>query len=132
MPTPTATDRGSIVVGWLVKLVAFFAVVGVLVFDGVSLGIAQLAVTDSAAAAARAASLELSTGSTAQRAYEAALATSAQQDVTDQVPVEQFLVGADGSVTLTVRRTAPTLVLHHVPGSESWLVSSATASHVAG
>lgn len=132
MPTSSAADRGSIVVGWLVKLVAVFAVVGVLVFDGVSVGIAQLAVTDSAAAAARAASLELSAGGTAQRAYEAALATSAQQDATDQVPVESFLVGAGGSVTLTVRRTAPTLVLHHVPGSGSWLVSSATASHVAG
>lgn len=129
---PGSSDSGSIVVGWLVRLVAAFAVVGVLLFDGVSLGIAQLAVMDSAAAAARAASLELRTGGTAQRAYDAALASSSSKDLVDVLPVEEFHVGADGSVTLTVQRTAPTLVLHHIPGSESWLVSSATASHLAG
>jgi hypothetical protein len=46
-----ATDAGNIVVGWLAKLVVVFSVLGVLAFDGVSMGIAELAVTDSAAAA---------------------------------------------------------------------------------
>ncbi|WP_380164216.1 hypothetical protein [Jannaschia sp. R86511] len=130
--TVRAPDAGDVVVGWLVRLVAVFAVVGVLLFDGVSLGIAELAVTDTAAAAARAAGQELDTGATAQEAYLAAReAADTDHDLND-VPADRFQVTADGAVTLTVRRTVPTLVLHHVPGSDAWLVAEATAGHDAG
>lgn len=127
-----AGDAGDVVVGWLVKLVAVFSVVGVLAFDGVSLGAAELAVTDTAVAAARAAGLELGSGATAQQAYDAAQAAASEDDGLNEVPVEDFVVAADKSVTLLVRRTAPTMVLHHIPGSDGWLVAEATASHTAG
>lgn len=34
--------------------------------------------------------------------------------------------------SMTVERTVPTLVLHHVPGSERWLTVSVTVVHTAG
>lgn len=34
--------------------------------------------------------------------------------------------------SMTVERTVPTLVLHHVPGSECWLTVSLTVVHAAG
>lgn len=127
-----AHDAGDVVVGWLVRLVAVFSVVGVLAFDGVSLGTAELAVTDTAAAAARAAGLELGSGSTAQQAYLAAQDAASADDGLNEVPVEEFVVTPDGTVTLLVRRDTPTMVLHHIPGSAGWLVAEATATHAAG
>lgn len=131
-PVVRAHDAGGIVVGWLVKLVAVFAVVGVLAFDGLSLGAAELAVTDTAVAAARAAGAELGAGATAQQAYLAAQQEAVQDDDLNDVPPEEFLVGADRSVSLVVRRTPATMVLHQIPGSDGWLVAEATATHAAG
>lgn len=127
-----AVDAGDIVVGWLVKLVAAFAVVGVLAFDGISLGIAQLAVTDTAAAAARTASTELVSGATPQQAYIAARETAVADAAVNALPEDMFLVSPEGAVTLTVVRTAPTLVLHLVPRLDSRLVASATTTHEPG
>lgn len=124
-----ASDAGNIVVGWLTKLVVVFSVLGVLVFDGVSLGIAELAVTDSAAAASRAASRELMVGRTPQDAYATASESVVQDDAFNTLPSESFLVAPDRTVTLTVVRETPTLVLHWIPRSEEWLVAEATASY---
>jgi|GEM_PF-4131224 len=132
LPAIRARDAGGVVVGWLVRLVAVFAVVGVLAFDGVSLGAAELSVTDTAAAAARAAAAELRGGATAQQAYLAAQQEAVHDDGLNDVPAAQFLVGADRSVSLLVRRTPPTMVLHRIPGSDAWLMAEATATHAAG
>lgn len=123
-------DTGGIVVGWLVKLVAVFAVIGVLAFDAVSLGVAQLAVTDTAAAASRAAYDELGATGNVQLAYGVAVARATEESADNEVPTDRFSVAPDGTVTLTVVRHPPTLVVHHVPRSEDWLVLEATSSHV--
>lgn len=125
-------DSGDIVVGWLVRLVAVLSVAGILVFDGVSVAVAGLAVTDTAARSARAASATLTVGGTAQAAYVDAVDAAVVDDDLNEVPAPSFLVAPDGTVTLTVRRTAPTLVLHHLPRSEEWLVQESTATHRTG
>jgi len=127
-----AGDTGGVVVGWLAKIVAAFAVVGVLVFDGASLGVAELGVADQAAAASRAASAELVSGGTPQDAYDAAWANIDVGSDDLSLPVARFVVASDRTVTLTVERTVPTLVLHRVPGSDSWLTVSATSTHRSG
>jgi hypothetical protein len=38
----------------------------------------------------------------------------------------------EGVGSMTVGRIVPTLVLHHVPGSERWLTESASDVHTAG
>jgi len=55
-PSDVRCDVGDIVVGWLVRVVASVAVVGVLLFDAVSIAAAKMSVTDQASMAARAAS----------------------------------------------------------------------------
>ncbi len=124
-----AGDTGDIVVGWLVRLVASLAVVGVLVFDGVSLGVAHLEVSDDAATASRAASRAAEAGATTQAAYDAAWRAVAEDEVGVELPVDGFAATADGTVTVTVQRTVPTLVLQYVPGSDDWLTVSATSTH---
>jgi len=109
-----------------------FAVVGVLVFDGASLGVAELGVADQAAAASRAASAELVTGGTPQDAYDAAWANIDVGSGDIDLPVAGFVVASDHTVTLTVERTVSTLVLHRVPGSDSWLTVSTTSTHRPG
>ena len=126
-PLP-AGDTGGIVVGWLAKLVALFAVLGVLVFDGASLGVAELGVTDQAAGASRAASAELVAGGTPQNAYDAAVGTIDMSADDVDVPATGFAVAADRSVTVTVVRTVSTLVLHRIPGSDRWLTVDAVST----
>ena len=123
-------DTGDIVVGWLVRLVACLALAGVVTFDGISLGVADLDVTDAAAAASRTASATLVAGGSPQAAYDAAWHAVARPSV--ELPVDGFLVGPARSVTVTVHRTVATLVLHRVPGSGRWVTVSATATHPAG
>jgi hypothetical protein len=123
-----AADRGDIVIGWLVRLVVVLAVVGVLAFDGLSIGVARLAVTDSAAGAAREAGQELAAGAAPQAAYLTAVEAAVTDDAYNEVPAGSFVARRDGSVTLTVVRDTPTLVLHHVPRSERWLTVRSTAS----
>lgn len=125
-------DSGDIVVGWLVKLVASLAVVGVLAFDGISLGVAHLEVMDQAADASRVASSTLTGGGTDQAAYDAAWQEVAAGSSTVQLPVETFVTAPDGTATVTVQRTVPTLVLHRVPRSTSWLTVRATSVHTPG
>ena len=124
-----AGDTGDIVVGWLVKLVASLAVVGVLVFDGVSLAVAHLDVIDQAADASRIASAEVVAGHSAQDAYDAAWTEVVSGHTGVDMPVGAFAAAPDGTVTVTVRRSVPTLVLQHVPRSEGWLTVSATSVH---
>lgn len=130
--TAASGEAGGIVTGWLVRLVVVLGLTGVLAFDGVSLGVATLSVTDQAASAARAAANEYVMSSSAQGAYERAVGVARRADPDNQVPVESFLITTDGQVTLTVQRSVPTLVLRHVPGSERWLLADATTTHTAG
>lgn len=132
MSTVVAGDSGEIVTGWLTRLAVGLAVVGVLAYDGLSLGVANLTVTDTAAAAVRAASNEQAMTHSAQAAYERAVTTATEDHLTNEVPVEGFSVAGDETVRLTVRRDVPTLVLHHIPRSEGWLVAEATAVRAAG
>lgn len=128
MCSRTGSDRGDIVLGWLVRLVAVFAVVGVLGFDGISLGVARFAVADTASSAALAAGRQRMTTTVPQDAYDAAYDAAFADNGLNEIPPADFGLGSDGSVTLTVVREVPTLVLHHVPGSEKWLRTSSTAT----
>ena len=51
----TGRDSGSIVLGWLTKLVVVLLLVGVVLFDFVSVGVARMTASDDANTAAQAA-----------------------------------------------------------------------------
>jgi cytoskeletal protein RodZ len=119
-------DRGDIVLGWLTRLVVVLAVVGVLGFDAVALGVGRLKAEDRAQAAARAAAQSWRQDEDVQVAYEAALATTERLE--DAIPPASFTVGPDGAVTLTVEHTATTLLLEKVGPLRDWATSAATAT----
>ena len=105
-------DTGSIVIGWLTKLMVAFAIVGVALFDSISIGAARLGATDDASTAAEAASANYRSSHDVQQAYRAAVDTLPSDS--ESLPPQQFLVQADGTVSLVLRRTTTTLAAHRI------------------
>lgn len=119
-------ERGDVVLGWLTRLTLVLAVLGVLGFDAVALGVGRLNAEDRAQEAARAAVRTLAETSDVQRAYEAALAEI--DPLTDTIAPTGFLPTTDGDVTLTVTHTSPTLFVEKVGPLRSWATTSATVT----
>jgi hypothetical protein len=105
-------DDGSIVLGWLTKLVVLFAVVGVLLFDGIAIAVNNVTAQDEANLAAQAAADSYKSTHDLQAAFTAAVA--AASDDNEKVLPRSFVINPDGSVHLVLRRETRTLVLHHV------------------
>lgn len=120
------SDRGSIVLGWLTKLTLSLAVLGVVLFDVIAITSARFTAEDHAQEAARAASAAYRTPADLQVAYDAALAVVAVHG--DTIDAETFTMTPEGAVTLTVRRTAPTLVVEKVGPLRSLTDVQATVS----
>lgn len=108
-------DRGDIVVGWLVRVIALLAVVGVMSFDALSVLSARLSVEDQAAAAARAAADTWSTTHVAQTAFDSAWRSAAEANPTNDVDVASFRIDPSGAAHVTVSREAPTFVMRMIP-----------------
>jgi hypothetical protein len=106
------SDSGSIVVGWLGKLVALFAVLGVLAYDGAALMVSNFGAADDANTAASAAADEYRARGDIRTAYAAA--TKAVEGKGDTVEVKTFTITSDGRVTLTVDRHPTTLWVHRI------------------
>lgn len=122
-------DRGDIVLGWLTRLTVVLAVLGVIGFDLVALGVGRLQAEDQAQAAARAAVRSWGETQDVQKAYEAALAQVAEDGgPSATVRPEGFTVAADGAVTLTVEHTAATLLVAKIGPARSWATSRTTVT----
>ncbi|HET8615017.1 MAG TPA: hypothetical protein VFL94_05790 [Actinomycetales bacterium] len=119
-PRPDERERGDIVVGWLVRVVATLAVVGVLLFDAISVGTATMSVTDQASEAARVASTDWLAHHDQQSAFDAAWTAATQANATNTVDTHTFRVEKNGTVHLTMHRTAPTLVLRLLGPLSHW------------
>ncbi len=125
-------DRGDIVLGWLVRVTVGLAVLGLAVFDGLSIGSSRLAVQDTGVSAARVAARAWDEGHDVQRAYAAATAAAREDDPHNEVPPASFRITADGGISLLVRREAPTVVVHRVPWTAGWSRVEATVSRAGG
>jgi hypothetical protein len=123
-------DNGSVVIGWLTKLMVAIALVGVALFDSLAIGAAHLGASDDANTAAEAAVADYHTSHNVQAAYQAAVETLPTDS--ESIPAQQFLVQPDGSVDLVVRRTTTTLVAHSIGPLKKYavVVVHATASPV--
>lgn len=105
-------DTGSIVVGWLGKLVVALGLVGVLIFDGFAVVVANFNAADHATLAAREAADTLARNrSDIQAAYDSAVKAVDSKDV---VETETFSVDDQGAVHLYVKREAKTLWMHRI------------------
>lgn len=119
-------DRGDIVLGWLTKVVAVLAVLGVLGFDAISLGAARFQAEDHAQLAARAAAETYRSGEDLQAAYDAAVSEVLEHG--DTIDPQTFTVAEDGTVTLTLLRVAPTMLLEKIGPAKDWARMTSTAS----
>ncbi|MDQ1696487.1 MAG: hypothetical protein QOJ03_1840 [Frankiaceae bacterium] len=117
-------DRGSIVVGWLTKLVAVLAVLGVMLFDALSVTAAHLGAEDDASQAATAAQADYRTSHNVQTAYNAAV-DSLSSDA-ETIPSQTFSIDSTGTVRLVLERTTKTLIVHRIGPLKKY--STVTAS----
>lgn len=119
-------DRGDIVLGWLTKLVATLAVLGVIGFDAISLVSTRFQAEDHAQTAARTASETYRSSKNLQAAYDAAVAEVAVHG--DTIDPASFAVGTDGTTTLTLRRTASTMLVEKVGPLRDWALVETTVT----
>lgn len=123
---PAGRERGDIVLGWLTKITVGLAVVGLVGFDAISLGVARLQSEDHARTAVRAAVESYRADKDVQRAYDAALAQVAPSG--DTLDAEAFTVAPDGAVTLRLRSEVPTLLVEKVAPLRDWAVVTRTVT----
>jgi hypothetical protein len=113
-------DRGGIVLGWLTRIVVFFSIAGIALFDAISIGTTAMTVADQGSTAAQAASESWQTNKDVQSVYNAAVAAAAEQNPADVIATKDFKIDDDGTVHLTVSRTATTLVVYRIGAIKSW------------
>ena len=106
-------DAGFLVISGMTKVLITLAVLGVVAFDLVALGLAHFQAGDRAANAAREASTACrTTGATVQTGYDAAYAVALEKG--DSIDTESFRCTPTGDVTLTYRLTASTLLVERI------------------
>jgi hypothetical protein len=109
------SDRGDMVMGWLVRIALILAVVGVIGFDLVTTVQSQVTATDQANAAAAAGYTTYSQTHSVQAAYQAALVTARDANPADVIRPSDFVVTPAGVVTLKLTRPVHTLIAHYLP-----------------
>jgi hypothetical protein len=131
MGTPRATtpgllgDGGSIVVGWLTRIIVVFAVLGVLGYDGVAIIQGRVNVSDEADQIAQDAHDTWSDGHSVDRAYATARDEAAARG--DSAPAAGFTIDPrTGLVTVKVVHTVQTLLVKRFGFSKGWATMTAT------
>lgn len=118
-------NEGSIVLGWLTKLVITISLLGVLAFDGVALVQARFAAADHAAAAARVAATTLVSSKNEAIAKGQADAVALQNGETLESVVFDSI---SGQATVTLHKTATTLWMHRIGFLKKYVVVSAVGT----
>jgi hypothetical protein len=116
-------DSGSIVLGWLTKLMVLLLLIGVVLFDFVSVGVARMSAADDANTAASAASDEWEHSHNVQLAYNAAV--NALSNPAERILTRGFVVNPDGSVQLLLRRDSTTLVAYRIGPLKKYTIVTA-------
>ena len=113
-------DRGGIVMGWLTKLTVVLALLGLVLFDAISVGSTTATVSDSANYAAHEASATWDQTKDLQKTYIAAVEAATEQNPENVVSTKSFTVDPDGTVHLVITRDAQTLVLFRWDRTAKW------------
>jgi hypothetical protein len=105
--------------GWFIRLVGVLAVLGVIGFDGFSVVAAHLSASDDAQNVAQASANAYKVDPTWQTAL-----TAAQQALPkgDTLVANSLTINANGEVSVKVRRTANSVLLHLFSQTKSWAV----------
>jgi hypothetical protein len=120
-------DRGDALMGWLLKIAVVLGVVGIALFDAISIGSTSVTIADQGSYAARAASEVWQQNKDLQETYAAAVVAAQEENAENSVATKDFRVDEDGTVHLTVTRTAPTIVVRRIGPLQKWARVSHTA-----
>jgi hypothetical protein len=125
------TDRGGIVVGWLLRLTASLLLLGVLAFDVFSLAYTNVTTVDGASIIAGSGSEVLIEH---PGAYDDAKAESEAQatELGVRLRARDWWVDDSGEVHVTVSRQAKSLALQHIPPLRKYLVVRAVGTAATG
>jgi hypothetical protein len=124
------SDSGSIVLGWLGKLVIGFAVLGLIAFDGINIVVSNFGAADDASTAANAAADTYKVTHDINAAYQAAVKSVAGNG--DTIETKTFVINPDGSVSLYVDRNPTTLWMHRIGPLKSWTHVRESGSGIPG
>ncbi|HTY72756.1 MAG TPA: hypothetical protein VMI11_10085 [Actinomycetes bacterium] len=121
----TSGDAGSIVIGWLTRIVLVAAVVGVVGYDAVSIGQGRVSTADEADQVAQDAHDTWSDTHSVDKAY-----TKARDEVAahgDSIPPGGFSIQpTTGLVTVKVTHTVDTVLVKRFSFSRGWATMTAT------
>ena len=123
-------DERGVIVGFVVKTLVIFAILGVVAFDAGQVVVDQIKAGDVAQTAAQAAADIYYSTKNEDRAKQAGITAAAEQDSTAVVTSIQIM--ADGSAVVTVERPATTLLVQRVSFLKHIGMQTATdqAAHV--
>lgn len=122
-------DRGDVVLGWLTKLLVVTAIVGVTLIDAVSIVKAHYGAAGDAQLAASRASAVYATSRNVDEAYAAA--AESVVDLDETIDKKTFSVDEQGTVQLTLRRVATTVVVDRIPPLRKFAVASSAGTAAA-
>lgn len=105
----SASDAGSIVLGWLTRLTVTLTLLGVACFEVLSIAVARISIEDYGKSAGQAAVTTYASSDDVGLAYQSASAVATEHNAT--IPRKSFQVMPDGSVTFDIHTTATTLLL---------------------
>jgi hypothetical protein len=109
---PHGAEAGGILPWSLIRIALVLLVLGVCVYDGVSIGWSALQTEDTANQAARKGSSAWEEDKNADDAYRAAAASAGEKGV--DLPRKDFTVAPDGTVKLIAHHQAQTLVVGRI------------------
>ena len=113
------------VINWLTKLAVVFAILGVLGFDGIAIGVGHFDASDDATSAAQAAATSWRQSHDYASAEKAAVDSLSSGDVF--VP-KSLAIAPDGTARIQVKRKVTTLVVQVIPGVKSWTTQTVTVT----
>ncbi len=119
------SDERGIIIASLVKALVVLALVGLVVIEAGSVFFTKIRVQDVAEAAAIAGADQLSASGDTRQAREEVIETLRLRD--PEARLKRFEASPDGTVRITVRKTAPTLIVQRFDFSKEWGVVEAEA-----
>jgi Flp pilus assembly protein TadG len=126
-PGALLSDEGGFIRSIVIQAALIFALLGLILYEGGQVLVAQVKAQDVAATAAQAGVDtygRTKAGRRVEEARAAALEAAAREDPGTQVI--EVVVGPDGSVTVTAEKTALTLVLDRISALRHYGVRRAT------
>jgi len=121
-------DERGVIVSFVIRTIVVFAILGVIAYDAGQVVVAQVKAENIAQTAAQAGADAYHSSKNTGQARTAADAVMNEQD--PSTVITAFQVQSDGTVSVTVRRTAHTLIVEHVAPLRHFGVQTATAQAV--